>query len=93
MFQVSPLWHLVLGAFAFGTVYMATEPVTSAMTDQGKIVYGLLIGFLVILIRVINPAFAEGMTLAILFGNVFAPIIDRIFINKNIKRRLAKDVS
>jgi Na+-transporting NADH:ubiquinone oxidoreductase subunit B len=93
MFQVSPLWHLVLGGFAFGTVYMATDPVTSAMTDQGKIVYGLLIGFLVILIRVINPAFAEGMTLAILFGNVFAPIIDRIFINKNIKRRLAKDVS
>ncbi len=93
MFQVSPLWHLVLGGFAFGTVYMATDPVTSAMTDQGKIVYGLLIGGLVILIRVINPAFAEGMTLAILFGNVFAPIIDRIFINKNIKRRLAKDVS
>ncbi len=93
MFQVSPLWHLVLGGFAFGTVYMATDPVTSAMTNQGKIVYGLLIGFLVILIRVINPAFAEGMTLAILFGNVFAPIIDRIFINKNIKRRLAKDVS
>ncbi len=87
MFQVTPLWHLVLGGFAFGTVYMATDPVTAAMTEPGKIVFGLLIGFLVVLIRVVNEAFPEGMMLAILFGNVFAPIIDRVFININIKRR------
>ena len=93
MFQVSPLWHFVLGGFAFGTVYMATDPVTAAMTEKGKYLYGLLIGFLVVLIRVINPAFPEGMMLAILFGNVFAPIIDRIFINANIKRRLLRNAS
>jgi len=93
MFQVTPLWHLVLGGFAFGTVFMATDPVTAAMTENGKYVYGLLIGFLVILIRVINPAFPEGMMLAILFGNVFAPIIDRIFINANVKRRQARYVN
>ena len=69
---------------------MATDPVTAAITEKGKIIYGLLIGFLVVLIRVINPAFPEGMMLAILFGNVFAPIIDRIFINANVKRRLAR---
>ncbi len=91
MFQVTPIWHLVLGGFAFGTVFMATDPVTAAMTDQGKYIYGLLIGVLVVLVRVVNPAFPEGMMLAILFGNVFAPIIDRIYINKNIKRRLARN--
>jgi len=93
MFQVTPLWHLVLGGFAFGTVFMATDPVTAAMTENGKYVYGLMIGFLVILIRVINPAFPEGMMLAILFGNVFAPIIDQIFITANIKRRQVRYVS
>jgi len=93
MFQVTPLWHLVLGGFAFGTVFMATDPVTAAMTENGKYIYGLLIGFLVILIRVINPVFPEGMMLAILFGNVFAPIIDRIFINANVKRRQARYVN
>ena len=92
MFQVTPLWHLVLGGFAFGTVFMATDPVTAAMTENGKYIYGLLIGFLVILIRVINPVFPEGMMLAILFGNVFAPIIDHIFINANVKRRQARYV-
>ena len=92
MFQVSPLWHFVLGGFAFGTVYMATDPVTAAMTEQGKYLYGLLIGILVVLVRVVNPAFPEGMMLAILFMNVFAPIIDRIFINANIKRRLVRNV-
>jgi Na+-transporting NADH:ubiquinone oxidoreductase subunit B len=92
MFQVTPFWHFVLGGFAFGTVFMATDPVTAAMTEKGKYIYGLLIGFLVLLIRVINPAFPEGMMLAILFGNVFAPIIDRIFINANIKRRLERNV-
>ncbi len=92
MFAVSPLWHLVLGGFAFGTVFMATDPVSAAMTEKGKYVYGLLIGFLVVLIRAVNPAFPEGMMLAILFGNVFAPIIDRIFINANIKRRALRYV-
>ena len=87
MFAVSPAWHLVLGGFAFGAVFMATDPVTAAFTEPGKIIYGSLIGILVVLIRVINPAFPEGMMLAILFGNAFAPIIDRIFINANIRRR------
>ena len=87
MFAVNPMWHFVLGGFAFGTVFMATDPVTAAMTEEGKIIYGLMIGALIVLIRVINPAFPEGTMLAILFCNVFAPIIDRIFINLNIKRR------
>lgn len=91
MFEVTPLWHLVVGGFAFGTVFMATDPVSAAMTSEGKILYGLLIGILVVLVRVVNPAFPEGMMLAILFGNVFAPIIDKIYINKNIKRRLARN--
>ncbi len=92
MFQVNPLWHFVLGGFAFGTVFMATDPVTAAMTKEGKYLYGLLIGIFVVLVRVVNPAYPEGMMLAILFGNVFAPIIDKIFVNANIKRRLAKNV-
>jgi len=92
MFAVSPLWHLVLGGFAFGTVFMATDPVSGAMTEPGKYLYGLLIGIMVVLIRVVNPAFPEGMMLAILFGNLFAAIIDRVFINANIKRRLLRNV-
>lgn len=92
MFSVTPAWHLVLGGFAFGTVFMATDPVSAAATEPGKIVYGLLIGILTVLIRVINPAFPEGIMLAILFMNVFSPIIDRIFINRNIKRRLLRNV-
>lgn len=91
LFQITPLWHLVLGGFAFGTVYMTTDPVSGAMTEKGKYVYGFFIGVLCVLIRVINPAFPEGMMLAILFGNMFAPIIDRIFLNANIKRRLARN--
>jgi Na+-transporting NADH:ubiquinone oxidoreductase subunit B len=90
MFSVTPMQHLVLGGFAFGAVFMATDPVSAAITEGGKYIYGLLIGFLTVLVRVINPAFPEGVMLAILFMNVFAPIIDRIFINKNIKRRLAR---
>jgi Na+-transporting NADH:ubiquinone oxidoreductase subunit B len=87
MYAVDPMWHLVLGGFAFGTVFMATDPVTAAITRKGQYVYGLLIGFLVILVRAINPAFPEGMMLAILFGNLAAPLIDRVVINKTIKRR------
>lgn len=92
MFQMSPLWHLVLGGFAFGTVFMATDPVSAAMTRQGQWIYGLLIGFLTVLIRVINPAYPEGIMLAILFGNICAPIIDRFFISQNVKRRLLRNV-
>jgi len=89
---VTPLWHLVLGGFAFGTVFMATDPVSGAVTKPGQWVYGLLIGVMVIMVRVLNPAFPEGMMLAILFGNMFAPLIDRIFINAHIKRRATRDV-
>ncbi len=87
MFAMSPAWHLVLGGFAFGLVFMATDPVSAAMTDTGKWIYGFLIGFLVILVRVINPAFPEGMMLSILFGNVFAPVIDYLVVNAHIKKR------
>lgn len=92
MFQVSPQWHLVLGGFAFGAVFMATDPVTASLTQSGKWIYGFSIGVLVVLVRVVNPAFPEGMMLAILFMNVFSPIIDRYIINNNIKRRLARNV-
>ena len=90
MFQMSPLWHLVLGGFAFGTVFMATDPVSACMTNTGRWFYGLLIGFMTILIRVINPAFPEGVMLAILFGNVFAPVIDHVVLQANIKRRMLR---
>ena len=92
MFAVTPMWHLVLGGFAFGTVYMATDPVSATMTLKGKWIYGALIGILCVLVRVVNPAFPEGMMLSILFMNVFAPIIDKAVINANIKRRLARNV-
>lgn len=87
MFSVTPWMHLVFGGYAFGAVFMATDPVSATMTTPGKWIYGLLIGMLVIMVRVLNPAFPEGMMLAILFMNVFSPIIDRVFINRNIKRR------
>ncbi len=90
MLGLSPAWHLVLGGFAFGTVFMTTDPVTGAMTGNGKYVYGSLIGILTVLIRAVNPAFPEGIMLAILFANMFAPIIDRIFISANIQRRLSR---
>ena len=93
MFMMSPIQHLVYGGFAFGAVFMATDPVSAAYTEKGKMIYGLLIGILVVLVRVVNPAFPEGMMLAILFMNVFAPIIDKYFINANIKRRQLKHVS
>lgn len=90
MFYLNPLWHLVVGGFAFGTVFMATDPVSASMTETGKWWYGGLIGVLTILIRVINPAFAEGIMLAILFGNVMAPLIDYFVVQANIKRRAAR---
>ena len=90
MFQMDAAWHLVLGGYAFGCVYMATDPVSATMTPTGRWVYGALIGFMTVLIRVINPAFPEGVMLAILFGNVFAPVIDHVVVQANIKRRLAR---
>ena len=87
MFGIPPWWHLVLGGFAFGTVFMATDPVSASMTETGKWFYGALIGAMTILIRSINPAFPEGIMLAILFGNVFAPLIDYFVVQANIKRR------
>ena len=90
MFMLPPHWHVVLGSVAFGVVYMATDPVSGAMTEKGKYVYGLLIGILTVLIRVVNPAYPEGVMLAILFCNMFAPIIDKVVINRNVKRRLAR---
>ncbi len=90
MFQMSPAWHFVVGGLAFGIVYMATDPVSAAFTNIGKYIYGILIGFMAILIRVINPAFPEGIMLAILFGNVFAPLIDYYVLKVNIRRRAAR---
>ncbi|MEQ8847541.1 NADH:ubiquinone reductase (Na(+)-transporting) subunit B [Botrimarina sp.] len=90
MFYMNPFWHLVVGGFAFGTVFMATDPVSAAMTETGKWWYGGLIGVMTILIRVINPAFAEGIMLAILFGNVMAPLIDYMVVEANVKRRAAR---
>jgi len=87
MFQMSPAWHLVVGGFAFGAIFMATDPVSASMTHTGQWFYGGLIGFMTILVRVINPAFPEGIMLAILFANVFAPLIDYFVVNANIKRR------
>lgn len=86
-FNVPPHWHLVLGGFAFGLVFMATDPVTAAMTGTGQILYGALIGAVVILVRVVNPAFPEGTMLAILLGNVCAPLLDYYVVRANIRRR------
>jgi len=87
MFATPWYWHAVLGGFAFGAIYMATDPVSAAMTNTGRWIYGLLIGLMVVLIRVVNPAFPEGMMLAILFANMFAPLIDYFVVQSNIKRR------
>ncbi|MEM7524377.1 MAG: NADH:ubiquinone reductase (Na(+)-transporting) subunit B [Pseudomonadota bacterium] len=83
-------WHLVMGGYAFGMVFMVTEPVSGSHTNLGRYIYGALIGVMVVMIRVINPAFPEGMMLAILFGNVFAPLIDYFVTLANIKRRAAR---
>lgn len=85
-------WHLVLGGFAFGMVFMATDPVSASMTDTGKWIFGALIGVMTVMIRVLNPAYPEGMMLAILFANLSAPLIDNFVIRANVKRRLARNV-
>lgn len=92
-FSVPFWWHFVLGGWAFGMVFMATDPVSSAFTDKGKWIYGAGIGVLVVLVRVVNPAYPEGMMLAILFMNMFAPFIDYFVVQANIKRRLARNAA
>ena len=90
-FMEMPAWeHLILGGFAFGAVFMATDPVTATQTEKGKYIYGFLIGVLAILIRVLNPAYPEGVMLAILLMNVFAPLIDHYVVEANIKKRLKR---
>ena len=90
MFAMPWWWHLVLGGFAFGMMFMATDPVTAAHTNAGRWWFGVLIGFMVVLIRVVNPAFPEGMMLAILFANMFAPLMDYAVMKLNIQRRLKR---
>ena len=93
MFSMPWYWHLVVGGFAFGMIFMATDPVTASMTNLGRWYYGALIGFMAILIRVVNPAFPEGMMLAILFANIFAPLIDHFVVQSNVKRRLKRQAA
>ncbi len=90
IYNIPPWWHLVLGGYAFGAVFMATDPVSASMTETGKWIYGALIGFMTVFIRTLNPAFPEGIMLAILFGNVFAPLIDYFVVQANVKRRMAR---
>jgi Na+-transporting NADH:ubiquinone oxidoreductase subunit B len=93
LFDMPWYWHLVLGGYAFGMVFMATDPVTASMTDTGRWIFGALIGVMVTLIRVLNPGFPEGMMLAILFANVFASLIDWFVIQANIRRRLRRNAT
>ncbi|PIZ06543.1 MAG: NADH:ubiquinone reductase (Na(+)-transporting) subunit B, partial [Flavobacteriales bacterium CG_4_10_14_0_8_um_filter_32_5] len=88
--ELSPIHQLVIGGFAFGAVFMATDPVTGSQTNTGKYIYGFLIGVFAIMIRVFNPAYPEGMMLAILFMNIMAPLIDHYVVEANIKRRLKR---
>lgn len=90
MFAMPWYWHLVLGGFAFGIIFMATDPVSASFTNKGKWWYGILIGVMCVLIRVVNPAYPEGMMLAILFANLFAPLFDYLVVQANIKRRKAR---
>ena len=90
MFDMPWYWHLVIGGFAFGMMFMATDPVSASMTNTGKWLFGILVGLMTVIIRVVNPAFPEGIMLAILFANLFAPLIDHFVVQANIKRRLAR---
>jgi Na+-transporting NADH:ubiquinone oxidoreductase subunit B len=90
MFSITPQWHFVMGGLAFGMVFMATDPGSASMTDTGRFWYGALIGLMTVLIRVVNPAFPEGIMLAILFANLFAPLIDWFVVQANVKRRTAR---
>lgn len=88
--QIPAYYHLIMGGFAFGTVFMATDPVTAAQTNTGKFIYGALAGIMVVVIRVFNPAYPEGTMLAILLMNLFAPLIDHYVVQANIRRRLKR---
>ncbi|MFT2089607.1 NADH:ubiquinone reductase (Na(+)-transporting) subunit B [Paraglaciecola sp. 2405UD69-4] len=90
MFAMPWYWHLVTGGFAFGMFFMATDPVSASFTNKGKWAYGILIGLMCVMVRVINPAFPEGMMLAILFANLWAPLFDYFVAQSNIKRRIAR---
>ncbi|WP_320822923.1 NADH:ubiquinone reductase (Na(+)-transporting) subunit B [Reinekea sp.] len=90
MFNLPWHWHFVIGGIAFGTIFMATDPISSSMTNAGKIWFGALVGLMAIMIRVVNPAYPEGIMLAILFANIFAPTIDYFVTQRNVKRRLAR---
>lgn len=87
LMEMSPIYHLLLGGFAFGAVFMATDPVTSSQTNTGKIITGLLIGMLAIMLRVLNPGYPEGMMLAILFVNALSPLVDYYVVQANVRRR------
>ena len=93
MMSLPAHWHLVIGGFMFGAVFMATDPVSAAHTNTGRWCYGLLIGFMTVVIRVVNPAFPEGIMLAILFANLFAPLFDYFVTQANIKRQTARRLS
>ena len=90
MFAMPWYWHLVVGGFAFGMVFMATDPVSAAMTNTGRWIFGALIGFMTVIIRVVNPAYPEGIILAILFANLVAPLIDYGVVQANIRRRMRR---
>jgi Na+-transporting NADH:ubiquinone oxidoreductase subunit B len=90
MYSIPPWYHLVMGSFAFGIVFMATDPVSAAITPLGRWLYGILIGVLVVLVRVVNPAYPEGVMLAILFMNVFAPLLDYFIVKSTTRRRVAR---
>ena len=90
MLSIPPHYHLVMGSFMFGTVFMATEPVTGSHTDKGRWIFGFLVGALTVIIRSINPAYPEGIMLAILLMNAFAPLFDYFVVQNNIKSRLAR---
>ncbi len=93
MFALPFWWHMVLGGWAFATVFMVTDPVTSSYTERGKWIYGLCIGVLIILVRVVNPAYPESVMLVILFMNVFAPLIDHLVLRANIRRRARRNAA
>lgn len=90
MFEIPPHWHFVVGGFAFAMMFMATDPVSASMTNVGRWIFGIFVGVMTVLIRVVNPAFPEGVMLAILFANLFAPFIDHLVTQANIKRRQAR---
>ena len=90
MLSIPPHYHLVMGSFLFGTVFMATEPVTGAHTDSGRWIFGILVGVLTVIIRSVNPAYPEGIMLAVLLMNAFAPLIDYFVVQSNIKKRMVR---